>query len=101
MAGCGAHGPPPKEYQLTGQIISMNAENEVLVKHETFRVHAGDDDAVQGEGRGAAQRQAGRGSDHRHARGRRTEASLTAITKTGSAPVDDPPLARRSPHPIS
>ena len=84
--------PPPKHYQLTGQILSITPENqEVLVKHGdipgfmpgmTMPYKVKDAALLDGRQPGdliTATLEVGELS-----------ASLTTITKTGSAPIDDP-----------
>lgn len=92
-AACGRPaGPPPKQYQLKGQILAVKPEQqEVLVKHEdipgfmaamTMPYKVKTASLLEGRQPGdliTATLEVGE-----------LEASLTAITKTGSAPIDDP-----------
>ena len=91
-AGCGRDVPPPKEYQLKGQIISVKPENlEVLVKHEdipgfkpamTMPYQVKDAAVLTGTQPGdliTATLLVGE-----------VEAHLSTITRTGSAPIEDP-----------
>lgn len=92
-AGCGRQAsPPPKLYELKGQILSLKPEaQEVLVKHEdipgfmpamTMPYKVKSSSLLDGRQPGdliTATLEVGE-----------LDASLTAITKTGSAPIDDP-----------
>jgi protein SCO1/2 len=95
VSACGRQEPPAREYDLTGQIIAVKPENnEVLVKHDDivgfmpamtmpYKVQ----DAALLEGKAAG--------DLFTATlvVKETEAYLSAITRTGSAPLDTPPAA--------
>jgi len=92
-AGCGRQaGPPPKQYQLKGQILSIKPEQqEVLVKHEdipgfmpamTMPYKVKSPALLEGRQPGdliTATLEVGE-----------LEANLTAMTRTGSAPIEDP-----------
>ncbi len=92
-AGCGRQaGPPPKQYQLKGQILSIKPEQqEVLVKHEdipgfmpamTMPYKVKSAALLEGRQPGdliTATLEVGE-----------LDANLTAITKTGTAAIDDP-----------
>jgi protein SCO1/2 len=93
IAACGRPAePPPRHYELKGQILSIKPEEqEVLVKHEDipgfmpamtmpYKVKSGA--LLEGKQPGdliTATLEVGE-----------LEANLTAITKTGSAPISDP-----------
>ena len=93
VAGCGRPAsPPPKLYELKGQILSVKPEaQEVLVKHEdipgfmpamTMPYKVKSPSLLDGRQPGdliTATLEVGE-----------LDASLTAITKTGAAPIDDP-----------
>lgn len=92
-AACGRPAsPPPKQYELTGQILSIKPEaQEVLVKHEdipgfmpamTMPYKVKSASLLEG-------RQPGDLITATLEVGER-DASLTAITKTGTAPIEDP-----------
>ena len=92
-AACGRPaGPPPKQYQLKGQILAVKPEQqEVLVKHEdipgfmaamTMPYKVKTASLLEGRQPGdliTATLEVGE-----------LEANLTAITKTGTAPIDNP-----------
>jgi protein SCO1 len=96
IAGCGRPAePPPKQYQLKGQILSVKPESrEVLVKHEdipgfmpamTMPYSVKEAAILEGRQPGdliTATLEVGQ-----------LEANLTAITKTGTAPIEDPAAA--------
>jgi protein SCO1/2 len=90
-AGCGRQAPPPKQYELKGQIISVKPEQqEVLVKHDdipgfmpamTMPYRVQDSGLLQGKQPGdliTATLVVGE-----------NEAHLSTITKTGHADVAD------------
>jgi protein SCO1/2 len=91
-AACGRQEPPPREYQLTGQIIAVKPESsEVLVAHDdivgfmpamTMPYKVEDTALLEGKAAG----------DLFTATlvVKETEAYLSAITKTGSAPLETP-----------
>jgi protein SCO1/2 len=91
-AACGREEPPPREYQLTGQIIALKPESsEVLVAHDdiagfmpamTMPYKVEDTALLDGKAAG----------DLVTATlvVKETEAYLSAITKTGSAPLEAP-----------
>ena len=92
-AACGRPAePPPKQYELKGQILSLKPEaQEVLVKHEdipgfmpamTMPYKVKSSSLLEGKQPGdliTATLEVGE-----------LDASLTVITKTGTAPIDDP-----------
>ena len=91
-AGCGG-GPEPKQYELKGQILAIRPERqEVLVKHEdikdfmpamTMPYKVGDAGLLVGKEPGdlvTATLVVGE-----------TEAHLSALNKTGHAPIETPP----------
>jgi protein SCO1/2 len=93
LSACGRQaGPPPRQYQLTGQILSIKPEQqEVLVKHQdipgfmpamTMPYKVKSAALLEGRQPGdmiTATLEVGE-----------LDASLTAITKTGTAPITDP-----------
>jgi protein SCO1 len=94
VTGCGGRpaSPPPKQYELKGQILSLKPEDqEVLVKHEdipgfmpamTMPYKVKSASLLEGRQPGdliTATLEVGE-----------LEANLTAITKTGAAPITDP-----------
>ena len=93
IAGCGrSAGPPPKQYELKGQILSIKPEaQEILVKHGdipgfmpamTMPYKVKSASLLEGRQPGdliTATLEVGE-----------LDANLTAITKTGTAPVVDP-----------
>jgi protein SCO1/2 len=93
VAGCGRPAePPPKHYELQGQIIAVKPEQqEVLVKHGdipgfmpamTMPYKVKSPSLLEGKRPGdliTATLEVGE-----------LQASLTAINKTGTAPIDDP-----------
>ena len=91
-AACGRQEPPPREYQLTGQIIAVKPESsEVLVAHDdivgfmpamTMPYKVQDAALLEGKAPG----------DLFTATlvVKETEAYLSALTRTGSAPLETP-----------
>ena len=93
VTACGRPAsPPPKQYELKGQILSLKPEQqEVLVKHEdipgfmpamTMPYKVKDSSLLEGKQPGdliTATLEVGE-----------LDANLTAITKIGTAPIDDP-----------
>ena len=95
LSACGRQaGPPPKQYQLKGQILSIKPEQqEVLVKHEdipgfmpamTMPYKVESERLLEGRQPGDLIT-ATLSWDEAKA-----DAHLTAITKTGTAPISDP-----------
>jgi protein SCO1/2 len=95
VTACGRQEPPPKEYQLTGQILAVKPESqEVLVKHEdikgfmpamTMPYKVEDPALLNGKEPGdliTATLVVGE-----------LRAHLSTITKTGHAAIDTPPAA--------
>lgn len=91
-AACGRTEPPPKEYQLKGQILSLQPEQkQVLVKHEdipgfmaamTMPYSVSDGSLLEGKTPGDLITATLVVAE--------TTAHLSAITKTGTAPLDMP-----------
>jgi protein SCO1/2 len=93
LAACGRQEEhPPRQYQLTGQILSVKPEDqEVLVKHEdipgfmpamTMPYKVKSASLLDGKQPGDLITATLEVGD--------LDASLTAITRTGSAPIEDP-----------
>jgi protein SCO1/2 len=91
-AACGRTEPPPKEYQLKGQILSLQPEQkQVLVKHEdipgfmaamTMPYSVSEASLLEGKAPGDLITATLVVAE--------TTAHLSAITKTGTAPLDMP-----------
>ena len=83
----------PRSYELRGQVLAVDrARQEITIKHDDIRgLHAGHDDAVQGDGCAAARRADRRRPGQGDARRQEPTRYLSAIDAPDTRPLTEPP----------